>query len=267
MPCLPAFSNNLHPAHLWFFREAIKLLPSEDSQSCRYSSTSAARVDGDWAPPWRCADEHQHQGDDRSDEKPHEVECGLLFGLLGAAHLAHVSTGRERSKNKSLGDWWYVEARWKWQLEEEGFLAKVCELPLKLWLWCLLYGDCYGQVVGASLSGLPWCHSLLIHFSSSKMVRRQLSQPISTHPRPLTLPWDEISGMTSCCCSDLCYWRFCRSQFDDGCWWWDEMKTTLDALMILLVNLQKFRDLTFWRLLKSNSLLQWLKSWKQNKVD
>ncbi|KAF2930486.1 hypothetical protein DAI22_05g139900 [Oryza sativa Japonica Group] len=65
--------------------------------------------------------------------------------------------------------------------------------------------------------GLPWCHSLLIHFSSSKMVRRQLSQPISTHPRPLTLPWDEISGMTSCCCSDLCYWRFCRSQFDDGC--------------------------------------------------
>lgn len=249
MPCLPAFSNNLHPAHLWFFREAIKLLPSEDSQSCRYSSTSAARVDGDWAPPWRCADEHQHQGDDRSDEKPHEVECGLLFGLLGAAHLAHVSTGRERSKNKSLGDWWYVEARWKWQLEEEGFLAKVCELPLKLWLWCLLYGDCYGQVVGASLSGLPWCHSLLIHFSSSKMVRRQLSQPISTHPRPLTLPWDEISGMTSCCSSDVKYWVLTnRSGFSFflSVWMiWDPSPSSLSVVLLAILS----QSIRWWLLM------------------
>ncbi|KAG8085337.1 hypothetical protein GUJ93_ZPchr0010g8006 [Zizania palustris] len=61
-------------------------------QPCRYSCfTSTAGIDGDRAPPRRRAEEHQHQGDDGRDEKPHEVEAGLLFGLVAAAHLAHVS--------------------------------------------------------------------------------------------------------------------------------------------------------------------------------
>lgn len=86
------------------------LLPMNQSSSsqqpeiCRYFFTLTARVDGDGAPPWWCAEEHQHQGDDSRDEQPHEVEACLVLRLAAAAQLAHVCLKRKLSSWHYAGD-------------------------------------------------------------------------------------------------------------------------------------------------------------------
>jgi len=68
--------------------EAPAILPG--SGRARRREHSAARVDGDAAPPGRRAEEDEDQGDDGGDQQPQEVEPGLLLRFVAAAHLAHA---------------------------------------------------------------------------------------------------------------------------------------------------------------------------------
>jgi hypothetical protein len=75
---------------------------------------SAARVDGDAAPPGRRAEEHEDEGDDGGDQQPKEVDPGLLLRLLAAAHLAHRATTYLSSRAPLPADTTDEERRGRW---------------------------------------------------------------------------------------------------------------------------------------------------------
>ena len=110
---------------------------------------SAARVDGDAAPPGRRAEEHEDEGDDGGDQQPKEVDPGLLLRLLAAAHLAHRATTYLSSRAPLPADTKDEERRGRWMA---GWLETVLAyvlLSLEILLWSLALKATACRVVGS----------------------------------------------------------------------------------------------------------------------